>query len=83
MSHSSAFDRLRRIFSAGMRDPHEEKHAPDYRESHRAPEHPRGTDRIDSANPSPLPSHDARTDPARGTGELGEEDLDPGRPLAP
>jgi hypothetical protein len=75
MNYASRLDALRRVFSLGMRDPHKVKQGPDYR--------PRGS--FTAANEptrDSTPPPNARTDPDRGTGELGEEDADPGRPLA-
>jgi hypothetical protein len=71
-----SLDTLRRIFSFGMRDPHEVKQGPDYR---------RPDDRRDVPSNQPkrdaTPPREARTDPDRGTGELGEGEIDPDRPL--
>jgi hypothetical protein len=71
MSHSSRLDALRRIFSLGMRDPHAEKQGPDYR--------PKAVSNRPQRDATP--HRDARTDSSRGTGELGEGEVDPDRPL--
>lgn len=77
MSHSSRFDALKRIFGGNQ---HSQQHAPDYRDSGEGPER-RTTDREDDQESSTAPPHSARTDPARGTGELGHDSRDPSQPL--
>jgi hypothetical protein len=73
MSHSSRLDALRRIFSFGLRHPHNEKQGPDYRQAEPS--------LADGGLREPTPPIEARTDPDRGTGELGEGEVDPDRPL--
>jgi hypothetical protein len=82
MGHASRLDQLRRILSGGMRDPHTETHSPHYDQSKvEDRDRNRHSESEKATGESSAPSKDARTDPARGTGELGQESRDPGQPL--
>ncbi len=77
MGHSSRFDILRRIFGG---DPHSQSHSPQYGDVGEDPKQ-RIADFEEDRESSTAPPRKARTDPARGTGELGHDSRDPGQPL--